>query len=42
MVRTLTDQFEEVPAAAGVDRIYGIFGDALDGLTDNLTTGKPA
>ena len=40
MANTLTDQVAEVPAAAGVNRIYGIVGDGLDELTDNLTNGK--
>ena len=34
MVRTVSDQFIETLAAAGVKRIYGIVGDSLNGLTD--------
>jgi pyruvate dehydrogenase (quinone) len=36
MARTVADQFAEVLAAAGVERIYGIVGDSLNGLTDSL------
>jgi len=36
MVETVADQFAEVPAAAGVKRIYDIVGDSLNGLTDSL------
>lgn len=34
MVRTVADQCVEALAAAGVNRIYGIVGDSLNGLTD--------
>jgi len=36
MAETVTDQFAEILAAAGVKRIYGIVGDSLNGLTDAL------
>src|SRR5262252_3463440 len=35
-MRTVADQFAEILAAAGVERIYGIVGDSLNGLTDAL------
>src|SRR5499427_1991038 len=35
-MRTVADQFAEILAAAGVERIYGIVGDSLNGLTDSL------
>ena len=35
-MRTVADQFAETLAAAGVQRIYGIVGDSLNGLTDAL------
>src|SRR5947209_7947233 len=34
MAVTVADQFANTLAAAGVKRIYGIFGDSLNGLTD--------
>src|SRR5512144_704976 len=34
MAKTVADQFAETLAAAGVERIYGIVGDSLNGLTD--------
>jgi pyruvate dehydrogenase (quinone) len=34
MAKTVADQFAETSAAAGVKRVYGIFGDSLNGLTD--------
>jgi hypothetical protein len=40
MARTVADQFAELPAAAGVNRIYGIVSDGLNKLRDNLTTGE--
>ncbi len=36
MAKTVADQFAETLAAAGVNRIYGIVGDSLNGLTDAL------
>jgi pyruvate dehydrogenase (quinone) len=34
MPKTVADQFVETLAAAGVQRIYGIVGDSLNGITD--------
>src|ERR1700716_947968 len=34
MTRTVADQMVETLAAAGVERIYGIVGDSLNGITD--------
>jgi pyruvate dehydrogenase (quinone) len=34
--RTVADQFAETLAEAGVERIYGLVGDSLNGLTDSL------
>src|ERR1700680_959394 len=34
MTRTVADQLVETLAAAGVERIYGIVGDSLNGFTD--------
>ena len=36
MATTVADQMVETLAAAGVDRIYGIVGDSLNGFTDAL------
>src|ERR1700676_4978867 len=36
MTRTVADQMVETLAAAGVERIYGIVGDSLNGSTDAL------
>jgi pyruvate dehydrogenase (quinone) len=36
MTRTVADQMVETFAAAGVERIYGIVGDSLNGFTDAL------
>jgi pyruvate dehydrogenase (quinone) len=36
MARNVADQFVEVLVAAGVNRVYGIVGDSLNGLTDAL------
>ena len=36
MVATVAEQFVDTLAAAGVQRIYGIVGDSLNGLTDAL------
>src|SRR4051812_420178 len=35
-MRTVADQFAATLAAAGVERIYGIVGDSLNGLTDAI------
>jgi pyruvate dehydrogenase (quinone) len=35
-MKTVSDQFAETLAAAGVKRVYGIVGDSLNGLTDAL------
>ena len=34
--KTVADQFVETLAAAGVNRIYGVVGDSLNGLTDAI------
>ncbi len=36
MADTVADQMVQVLAAAGVQRIYGIVGDSLNGFTDAL------
>jgi pyruvate dehydrogenase (quinone) len=36
MAKTVSEQFVEILAAAGVKRIYGIVGDSLNGLTDAI------
>jgi len=36
MAQKVADQFAEVLVAGGVQRIYGIVGDSLNGLTDSL------
>src|SRR5438445_13632096 len=36
MARTVADQMVETRAAVGVERIYGIVGDSLNGFTDAL------
>src|SRR5258708_36117077 len=36
MTRSVADQMVETLAAAGVERIYGIVGDSLNGFTDAL------
>src|SRR5208337_4903897 len=36
MAKTVADQFAETLAAVGVNRIYGVVGDSLNGLTDTL------
>jgi len=36
MSRTVADQFVDVLAAAGVQRIYGVVGDSLNGITDSI------
>src|SRR6201984_2698688 len=35
-MKTVADQFAEILAIAGVERIYGVVGDSLNGLTDSL------
>jgi pyruvate dehydrogenase (quinone) len=35
-MKTVADQFAETLAAAGVERIFGIVGDSLNGLTDAI------
>ena len=36
MTRTVADQMVETLAAAGVERVYGIVGDSLNGFTNAL------
>jgi pyruvate dehydrogenase (quinone) len=36
MAKTVADQLAEVLVAAGIKRIYGNFGDSLNGLTDSI------
>jgi pyruvate dehydrogenase (quinone) len=36
VLRTGADQFSVILAAVGVKRVYGIFGDSLNGLTDGI------
>src|SRR3984893_13638687 len=36
MTRTVADQMVEVLAAAGVQRVYGVVGDSLNGFTDAM------
>src|SRR5882757_1513266 len=36
MAKTVADQFADTLAAAGVERIYGIVGDSLNGFTDSI------
>src|SRR6202042_3005105 len=36
MVQTVADQMVEVLAAAGVQRVYGVVGDSLNGFTDAM------
>jgi len=38
--KRVADQFVDVLASAGVDRIYGVAGDSLNGITDSLRTNK--
>src|SRR5260221_9942382 len=35
-MKTVADQFAETLAAIGVERIYGVVGDSLNGITDAL------
>jgi pyruvate dehydrogenase (quinone) len=36
MAKTVADQLAEILVAAGIERIYGIVGDSLNGLTDSI------
>jgi pyruvate dehydrogenase (quinone) len=36
MTKKVADQIEETLAAVGVERIYGVVGDSLNGITDSL------
>src|SRR6266702_6856384 len=36
MAQRVADQFVDILVAAGVERMYGIVGDSLNGLTDSL------
>src|SRR5271165_3736110 len=36
MSKTVADQIAETLAAVGVQRIYGVVGDSLNGITDSL------
>src|SRR6202050_3304534 len=36
MTKTVADQIAETLAVAGVQRIYGVVGDSLNGITDSL------
>ena len=36
-MKTVADQFTKILAAAGVERIYSIVGDGLNGLTDAIS-----
>ena len=36
MAKTVADQMAETLAAVGVERIYGVVGDSLNGITDSL------
>lgn len=38
--KRVADQFVDVLASAGVERIYGVAGDSLNGITDSLRTNK--
>jgi hypothetical protein len=42
MTRTVADQMVETLAAAGVERIYGIVGDSLNGFTELRLAGLKA
>jgi thiamine pyrophosphate-dependent acetolactate synthase large subunit-like protein len=35
-MKTVADQFADILAAAGVNRVYGTVGDSLNGLTDAI------
>src|SRR6202521_3681607 len=36
MTKKVADQIAEILAAVGVERIYGVVGDSLNGITDSL------
>jgi hypothetical protein len=36
IMKTVADQFAETLAAVGINRIYGIIGDSMNGMTDML------
>jgi pyruvate dehydrogenase (quinone) len=36
----VSDQFVEVLASAGVQRVYGVAGDCLNGITDSIRTNQ--
>jgi pyruvate dehydrogenase (quinone) len=36
MAGTVADQLVEILAAAGVERVYGVVGDSLNGITDAI------
>jgi pyruvate dehydrogenase (quinone) len=38
--KRVADQFVDVLASAGVERIYGVAGDSLNGITDSIRTHK--
>jgi pyruvate dehydrogenase (quinone) len=38
--KRVADQFVEVLASSGVERVYGVAGDSLNGITDSLRTNK--
>src|SRR6202021_4176892 len=40
MIRTAADYMAEALAQAGVERIYGVVGDSLNGFTDSLRRMK--
>ena len=36
MTRTVADQFVDTLASAGVQRVWGVVGDSLNGITDAI------
>ena len=40
MAKKVAELFVEVLAAAGVERIYGVAGDSLNGITDSVRVHK--
>ena len=40
MAKKVAELFVEVLAAAGVERIYGVAGDSLNGITDSVRVRK--
>jgi pyruvate dehydrogenase (quinone) len=36
VANTVADQIAETLAAVGVERVYGVVGDSLNGITDSL------